>query len=228
MTRITLAPAAAGNSASVRRSQPDFSFESDAIAQGFAFIAGVDEVGRGPLAGPVTAAAVVLDRDNIPEGLNDSKKLTAARRATLAERIMAECDWSVAHVEVADIDRLNILQASHLAMIRAVAGLRRAPCMALIDGNRLPGGLTVPALAVVGGDGRCVSIAAASIVAKVLRDRIMVDLAQQHPGYGWEANAGYPTPAHRQALLDFGVTPHHRRSFRPVHNILCKDGTPTD
>ncbi|MCF3973394.1 ribonuclease HII [Paracoccus salsus] len=202
---------------------PDYSFETLALARGARFVAGVDEVGRGPLAGPVSAAAVVLDPANIPDGLNDSKKLTAARRERLADWIMVHCDWSVAHVGVADIDRLNIYHAAHLAMCRAVAGLRLPPCHVLVDGNRVPRDMGLSAEAVVRGDARCLTIAAASILAKVLRDRIMVDLAQQHPGYGWAANAGYPTPAHKRALLDLGITPHHRRSFAPVHNILCKD-----
>lgn len=201
---------------------PDYSVETLAMAGGARRVAGVDEAGRGPLAGPVTAAAVVLDPQNIPDGLNDSKKLTAARRDALAAWIMAHCDWSVAHVDPVKIDALNILRASHVAMCRALAGLRQPPCHVLIDGNMLPRDLTLPAQAVVKGDARCLSIAAASIVAKVLRDRIMVDLAQQHPGYGWDVNAGYPTPGHKRALLDLGITPHHRRSFRPVHNILCK------
>ncbi|ATQ54799.1 ribonuclease HII [Paracoccus yeei] len=203
-------------------SGPDYTLEEDAILRGARHVAGVDEVGRGPLAGPVTAAAVILDIRCIPDGLDDSKKLTPSRRALLAEAIMARCDWAVAHASVEEIDRLNILRASHLAMCRALAGLRRRPCVALIDGNMLPRDLDLPGQAVVGGDARCLSIAAASIIAKVFRDRIMVDLAQQHPGYGWDVNAGYPTPAHRQALLDLGITPYHRRSFAPVHNILCK------
>ena len=203
-------------------SGPDYPLELDAILRGARHVAGVDEVGRGPLAGPVTAAAVILDIRCIPDGLDDSKKLTPSRRALLAEAIMARCDWAVAHASVEEIDRLNILRASHLAMCRALAGLRRRPCVALIDGNMLPRDLDLPGQAVVGGDARCLSIAAASIIAKVFRDRIMVDLAQQHPGYGWDVNAGYPTPAHRQALLDLGITPYHRRSFAPVHNILCK------
>ncbi|AUH33625.1 ribonuclease HII [Paracoccus tegillarcae] len=207
---------------------PDFSFEAAAIARGARHVAGVDEVGRGPLAGPVTAAAVVLDPENIPEGLNDSKKLNAARREALAVWVMANCDWSVAHVDVDEIDRMNIYHASHLAMCRAVAGLRAAPCHVLVDGNRVPRDLAVPSEPVLKGDARCLTIAAASIVAKVLRDRIMEDLAQQYPGYGWEANAGYPTPAHKKALLDIGVTPHHRRSFKPVHNILCRDEIASD
>ena len=204
---------------------PDYSFELAARAKGARVIAGVDEVGRGPLAGPVTAAAVVLNPGNIPEGLNDSKKLTPARREILGRQIMQQCEWSVVHVSVEEIDRLNIYHASHLAMCRAVSGLRQPPDHVLVDGNRIPRDLTVPAEAIVKGDARSLSIAAASIVAKLLRDCIMVDLAQQHPGYGWEMNAGYPTPAHKRALLDLGATPHHRRSFRPVHNILCKDGT---
>ncbi|MEF9603216.1 ribonuclease HII, partial [Paracoccus sp. PXZ] len=181
--------------------------------------------GRGPLAGPVTAAAVILDAACIPDGLNDSKKLSAKRRETLAELIMARCDWAVGHASVEEIDRLNILRASHLAMCRAIAGLRQRPCLVLVDGNMLPRELDLPGQAVVGGDARCLSIAAASILAKLLRDRIMVDLAQQHPGYGWDVTAGYPTPAHRRALLDLGVTPYHRRSFAPVYKILCKEET---
>jgi ribonuclease HII len=129
----------------------------------------------------------------------------------------------VAEASVAEIDALNILQASHLAMCRAIAGLLRAPDHVLVDGNRLPKALAISAEAVVKGDGRSVSIAAASILAKEARDRLMVDLAQQYPGYGWEKNAGYPTPDHRKALLNLGVTPVHRRSFKPIHNILCQD-----
>ena len=207
---------------------PDLSFENAARARGARLIAGVDEAGRGPLAGPVTAAAVILPDGVLPLGLDDSKKLTAARREALGEWIMAHCDWSVAHVDVAEIDALNIYHASHAAMCRALAGLRQRPCIALIDGNRLPADLACPGEAIVKGDGRSLSIAAASILAKLMRDRIMVDLAQQHPGYGWEVNAGYPTPGHKQALLDLGVTPHHRRSFAPVHNILCKARSVSD
>ncbi|WP_127901511.1 ribonuclease HII [Solirhodobacter olei] len=201
---------------------PDYAFEAAAQARGAARVAGVDEVGRGPLAGPVTAAAVVLDPARIPEGLRDSKALSAARRAALAEEIAAVAEVSIAHASVAEIDALNILRASHLAMERAVAGLAGPPDHVLIDGNLIPRGLTLPAEAVVKGDARVLSIAAASIVAKVARDAIMVDLAQQHPGYGWERNAGYPSKQHREALQDLGVTPHHRRSFAPVHKMLCK------
>ena len=205
-------------------SGPDLSFETAARSRGARIIAGVDEVGRGPLAGPVTAAAVILPDGPLPDGLNDSKRLTAARRAALAAWIEAHCDYAVVHVPVEEIDRINILRASHVAMCRALERLRQRPCLALIDGNLMPRGLGCPGQTIVKGDAVSLSIAAASILAKVARDRLMVDLAQQHPGYGWETNAGYPTEAHRQALLDLGVTPHHRRSFAPVHNILCKDG----
>ena len=202
---------------------PDFQHETEALAAGARRVVGGDEVGRGPLAGPVTAAAVRLDPARIPDGLADSKALTAARREALFDEIMALAEVSVAHASVEEIDTLNILRASHLAMERAVAGL--GADHALIDGNLIPRGLACPATAIVKGDARCLSIAAASIVAKVTRDRIMVDLAQQHPGYGWEANAGYPTAAHLKALQILGVTPWHRRSFRPVHNILYQENS---
>jgi ribonuclease HII len=204
---------------------PDYSFESAAHLRGLTRVCGIDEVGRGPLAGPVTAAAVVLDPARIPQGLRDSKTLTLARREALAAELAEVAEVSIAHATVEEIDRINILQASLLAMERAVAGLRLAPAYCLIDGNKIPVGLKGRAEAIVKGDARSLSIAAASIVAKVARDRIMVDLAQQHPGYGWETNAGYPSPAHKQALLDLGVTPWHRRSFKPVHNILYQDNS---
>ena len=200
------------------RTVPDFSHETLALSQGALHVVGVDEVGRGPLAGPVTAAAVRLDPARIPAGLRDSKQLTAARREALFPEIMACAEVSIAHATVEEIDSLNILRASHLAMERAVATIR--PDHALIDGNLIPRGLVCTATCIVKGDAVCLSIAAASIVAKVTRDRIMVDLAQQHPGYGWERNAGYPTTEHLLALRNLGVTPVHRRSFAPVHNIL--------
>lgn len=198
---------------------PDFSLEQSLFARGALRVAGVDEVGRGPLAGPVTAAAVILDPTRIPPGLNDSKKLTAKRRAALEPLIFDAAEVSIAHASVAEIDELNILRASHLAMERALKGLGRVD-HALIDGNQLPRGLTCPADTIVKGDSRSVSIAAASIVAKICRDRIMVELAQQFPGYGWETNAGYGSKSHISALQNLGVTPHHRRSFKPVHNML--------
>jgi len=198
---------------------PDYSFETDLTATGALRIAGVDEVGRGPLAGPVTAAAVILDPAKIPAGLNDSKALTAKRRAVLEPLIFASAEVSIAHATVAEIDDLNILRASHLAMERAVAGLGHVD-HALIDGNMTPRDLTCPATTIIKGDARSVSIAAASIVAKICRDRIMVELAQQYPGYGWETNAGYGSKSHISALQNIGVTPHHRRSFKPVYNML--------
>jgi ribonuclease HII len=203
----------------VARQVADYSFE---LAAGGS-VAGVDEVGRGPLAGPVTAAAVILNPANIPQGLADSKTLSAARRQALFGAIMDCAQVSVAHASVQEIDEMNILRASHLAMVRALAGLPRAPDHALIDGNLIPKGLTLPATAIVKGDAKSLSIAAASIIAKVTRDALMVDLAQQFPHYGWDQNAGYPTAAHLSALHIHGVTPWHRRSFRPVHNILYQE-----
>ena len=201
----------------------DFRYEAAAIARGHGLIAGVDEAGRGPLAGPVIAAAVILDTAHIPVGLADSKTLSAPRRAALFARIIAMAEISVGAASVEEIDTMNILRASHLAMERAVLGLARRPDHLLIDGNLIPAGLRTRAEAIVKGDAKSLSIAAASIVAKVTRDWIMVDLAQQYPGYGWEVNAGYPVPAHLRALLDLGITAVHRRSFRPVHNILYQD-----
>lgn len=202
--------------------KPDFSFETAALAAGATRVAGVDEVGRGPLSGPVVAAAVRLDPARLPEGLNDSKKLSAARREALFAILMQSAEVAIGAASVAEIDSLNILRASHLAMLRAIAGLSPPPDHLLIDGNALPRDLTIRAETIVRGDARALSVAAASIVAKVWRDRIMVDLAQQHPGYGWERNAGYPTQEHLAAVRNLGVTPHHRRSFKPVHNILCQ------
>ncbi len=201
---------------------PDFTYEQAALDAGHDTIIGVDEVGRGPLAGPVTAAAVILDPANIPEGLDDSKKLSAKRRDVLSAQIHASARVSIAHVDVQQIDQMNILQAAHLAMVQAVAGLG-ATGFVLVDGNLLPKGLDLPAQAVIKGDSKSLSIAAASIVAKAARDAIMADLADQFPGYGWEKNAGYPSAAHKAALLRLGVTPHHRRSFKPIHNILYQE-----
>lgn len=202
---------------------PDFSLERALIAAGHSRIAGVDEVGRGPLAGPVVAAAVILDADAIPPGLNDSKKLSARARAALDRLIWAGAEVSIAEASVAEIDAMNILRASHLAMVRALNGLARPSGFALIDGNMMPRDMPCPGQCVIKGDGRSVSIAAASIVAKIRRDLGMVALAQHHPGYGWERNAGYGTAAHLEGLTTLGVTPHHRRSFKPVHNILYQD-----
>ncbi|WP_022702300.1 ribonuclease HII [Pseudorhodobacter ferrugineus] len=207
----------------MKQSAPDDRYEIAARNRGALCIAGVDEVGRGPLAGPVTACAVRLLPGRVPAGLNDSKALTARRREALFDAIMDMAEVSVAHASVEEIDALNILRASHLAMVRALQGLPTAPDYALIDGNMMPREMPCAGEAIIKGDAQSLSIAAASIVAKVTRDRIMVDLAQQHPGYGWDRNAGYPTKEHQLALLNLGVTAHHRRSFKPIHNILYQD-----
>jgi ribonuclease HII len=183
---------------------------------------GVDEAGRGPLAGPVVAAAVILPGGWVPEGLDDSKRLTARARERLDRLIRDRAVWGLGAASVAEIDARNIREAAHLAMRRAFAALGVVPARALIDGNALPGPLPCPAEAVVGGDALVAEIAAASILAKVARDRIMARLDARWPGYGWAANAGYGTAAHLDALRRLGVTPHHRRGFRPVHNILCR------
>ncbi len=197
--------------------------EESLWARGYSCVAGVDEVGRGPLAGPVVAAAVVLNRASIPEGLNDSKKLTAKRRGLLTPLLRQSAQVGLGVASVEEIDALNILQASLLAMRRAVADLPVVPDHLLIDGNRLPVDLPCPATPVVGGDGRSPSIAAASIVAKSWRDDVMKEAATQFPGYGWETNAGYPTKCHKSALRDLGATPFHRRSFAPVRDILWQE-----
>ncbi len=183
-------------------------------------VAGVDEVGRGPLAGPVVTAAVILDPHRPIAGLADSKVLSEKRREALFEAIRekALC-WAIGRCEVDEIDQLNILQATMLAMQRAVAGLNPAPHHALIDGNRCPA-LSCSAEAVVGGDGTVAVISAASILAKVTRDREMVVLDRLYPGYGLAGHKGYPTKAHMQALSELGVTPIHRRSFAPVRRAL--------
>jgi ribonuclease HII len=202
---------------------PEFDAEKRAHASGFRQVAGVDEAGRGPLAGPVVAAAVILDPADIPAGLADSKTLGVARRVALAAEIRARARFAIGQASVDEIDRVNILQASHLAMRRALAALDPVPDLALIDGNQMPGELRCPAETLVRGDASCLSIAAASILAKVARDAIMANLASHFPFYGWESNAGYAVPAHLAALQRWGVTPHHRRSFAPVRNILCEE-----
>lgn len=183
-------------------------------------VCGVDEVGRGPLAGPVVAAAVILDPGRPVVGLADSKKLSERRREHLYEEILDRAlAWSLGRAEVAEIDALNILQASLLAMQRAVIGLRPAPGHALVDGNRLPQ-LPCPARAIVGGDACEPCISAASILAKVVRDREMVALDALYPGYGLAQHKGYPTRAHLQALQSLGVSIIHRRSFGPVRRLI--------
>ena len=183
-------------------------------------VAGVDEVGRGPLCGPVVTAAVILDPARPIQGLNDSKKLTEARREALFDEIQEKAlAWCIARAEVHEIDRLNILHATMLAMQRAVEGLSVTPKLALIDGNRCPK-LAVPSAPVIGGDAQVPAIAAASILAKVSRDREMQALDLIYPGYGLAAHKGYPTPAHLEALQRLGPTLIHRQSFAPVRNLL--------
>ena len=185
-------------------------------------IAGVDEVGRGPLAGPVVTAAVVLPEGFDLPGLNDSKKLSAARRETLSEAIRDQAlAWSFGEATVAEIDELNILHATMLAMQRAVSDLSLTPQQVLVDGNRTPE-FGIPARAIVGGDGLEPAISAASIIAKVRRDKLMQDYAELYPYYGFEKNSGYPTKQHREALLEHGITPIHRRSYAPVRAALEK------
>lgn len=190
------------------------------FATGTRLVAGVDEVGRGPLAGPVVAAAVILDPDRPVDGLADSKQLSGARREELAARIRdSALAWALGRAEVEEIDRINILQASLLAMQRAVAALQPAAEFALVDGNRLPV-LDCAAEAVIQGDSRVAVISAASILAKVARDREMIRLDATYPGYGFAKHKGYPTRAHMQALRRQGVCEIHRRSFRPVRRVL--------
>lgn len=182
-------------------------------------VCGIDEAGRGPLAGPVVAAAVILDPDAPIAGLDDSKKLTEKRRHLLAEEIRARAlAWCVAEASPAEIDRLNILQATFLAMQRAVAGLSLRPARAVVDGNRCPK-LEIPVEAVVRGDGRVAAIAAASILAKTVRDAGMLEVHRQYPQYGFDRHMGYPTPAHLAALQAHGPCPLHRRSFAPVAQL---------
>ncbi len=194
---------------------PDLSLE--ARARGLA--AGIDEAGRGPWAGPVVAAAVVLDPASLPEGIDDSKKLSRARREALFAALSLSARVGLGAASVPEIERLNILGATLLAMSRALARLGLVPALALIDGNQAPE-LPCPALTVVRGDSRSLSIAAASIVAKVSRDRLMARLGRAHPGFGWERNAGYGTLEHRAALERLGVTRHHRKTFAPIRKIL--------
>ena len=201
------------------RIMPDYALENAAGG----VVAGVDEAGRGPWAGPVVAGAAILDLSKMPAvlvaKLDDSKRISAATRELLFAGLQASATTSVGIASVAEIDRLNILAATMLAMQRAVAGLSLSPDLVLVDGNRSPV-LDYPVQTVVKGDSRSFSIAAASIMAKVTRDRMMAKLAREFPGYGWETNQGYGTAAHRDGLDRLGVTVHHRRSFKPVASRL--------
>jgi len=197
------------------QSVPDFAHEARLRARGFELVAGVDEVGRGPLAGPVVAAAVILDPDHLPDGLNDSKKLTASVRERLFTEIMRHAHVAIASIPAARIDVINIRQATFEAMAGAVNGLAVRADFALIDGRDVPP-LPCPAEALIGGDRRSLSIAAASIIAKVTRDRMMTLLAQTYPDYGFEKHMGYGTAKHLEALALHGPTPLHRMSFAPL------------
>jgi len=186
-------------------------------------VAGVDEVGRGPLAGPVVAAAVILPDDRIIGGLADSKALSARRRQEIAAVLHQDALVSIAEATVEEIDRINILHAAMLAMSRAIAALSTPAAAVLVDGNRMPPDLAMPGEAVVKGDAKVAAIAAASIVAKVHRDALMSELAETYPGYGFERHAGYPTRQHRQALAALGPCPVHRRSFQPVRDLIVQE-----
>ncbi|MBA2590597.1 MAG: ribonuclease HII [Alphaproteobacteria bacterium] len=199
---------------------PHYIYESRLLKTMPGPVCGVDEAGRGPLAGPVVAAAVILERGRIPKGLNDSKQLDEETREELYPRIMEMAvAVGVGQASVDEIDLVNIRQATHLAMARAVRSLSIAAEFALVDGNDAPA-LPCKCDTLVKGDGRSVSIAAASIIAKVTRDRLMARLHDEHPGYNWKSNKGYGTPDHYSGLRLHGVTVHHRRSFAPVRQIL--------
>jgi ribonuclease HII len=201
--------------------RPTFARERRAMARGLLPVAGCDEAGRGPLAGPVVAAAVILDPKRVPRGLNDSKKLTPEEREALYERILATAQVAVAFGSTARIDRDNIRQASLWALSRAVAALPTRPRLVFVDGcDRIMVPTECECRSVIGGDGLVASIAAASIVAKVTRDRLMIRLGAAHPGYGFERHMGYSVPEHFSALERLGPTPHHRRSFAPVAAAL--------
>ncbi|MFO0995626.1 MAG: ribonuclease HII [Alphaproteobacteria bacterium] len=202
---------------------PDFSHERKTSG----IVIGIDEAGRGPWAGPVMAAAVLLDRERLSpllrDGLADSKTLSRERRSVLFEALLREARFGIGAASVEEIDRHNILKATFRAMARAVRALGIRPDLALVDGNRAPP-LPCPVETIIKGDSLSLSIAAASIIAKVTRDRLMDSLARRYPGFGWERNAGYGTAEHQAALDRFGVTPHHRRSFAPIAQHLVVSG----
>lgn len=198
---------------------PDFSFEKEAIAKGYKFICGVDEAGRGPLAGPVCAAAVILPEDCEIEGLNDSKKISEKKRELLFDVIIEKAlAYSIAFGSVKEIEEYNILEATYIAMNRAINGLNIKPDFALIDGNRVPKGIGIPCETIVKGDAKSCSIAAASILAKVTRDRLMLEYDKKYPEYLFSAHKGYGTKAHYEAIKQHGVCEIHRLSF--LKNVL--------
>lgn len=202
-----------------KKFSPDFSFETVHLKAGHKLVAGVDEAGRGPWAGPVVAAAVILDVKNIPDGLNDSKKLTEAKREMLFEKIQATAKVGVGIVSSKEIDKINILQATMKAMAQALNELPHQPTIALIDGNKAPP-VQIPCETIKKGDARSLSIAAASIIAKVTRDRMMKELDNQYPGYQFARHKGYGTAIHASALEKLGLCPQHRASFAPIRALL--------
>ena len=210
-------------SKSITASGPNFSFEKEAMAAGHSLIAGVDEVGRGPLAGPVVTAAVILKKGHIPEGLNDSKKLTEKRREILFEKIFASAEVAISSVSAERIDQMNIRAATLYAMVEAVEALNQQPTFVLIDGRDFPPSLKQPAKAIIKGDAHSLSIAAASIVAKVTRDRLMVRANTFYPGYHFDRHKGYGSKARRDAIVELGPCPLHRRSFQPIKSMVAGD-----
>ena len=205
-------------------SQPDLTYENTFAGNisGTDNIAGVDEAGRGPWAGPVVAAAVILPSGGIPNGLNDSKKLSKKKRAELFTLINETCHVGIGIAEVEEIDQINILQASLLAMRRAVDDLNLKPDACLVDGNKDPE-IGIPTKCIIKGDAKSLSIAAASIIAKVSRDKIMAELSHKYPDYDWQQNAGYGVPKHIEALRLVGISPHHRKSFAPIRKLLDEE-----
>ncbi|WP_078707131.1 ribonuclease HII [Consotaella salsifontis] len=215
------APKSAAQKGTARRAAlsskgPDYSIEEERLGRGARLVAGVDEAGRGPLAGPVVAAAVVLDPKRVPTGINDSKKLTAEARTALFAEILAVAHVSFASASAVEIDRYNIRGATLLAMTRALNALPEVPCHVLVDGKDVPRPLASRGTAVVGGDARCLSIAAASIVAKAVRDSMMRRACAVYPGYGFSRHMGYGTAEHLEAIRDLGPCPLHRMTFRPL------------
>jgi ribonuclease HII len=208
---------------------PDLKFEMRRRAGGYALIAGIDEAGRGPLAGPVSAAAVILPDDFTHDILNDSKKLTEKRREALYGELTSRDDvlWSLAYAEVEEIEQINILKATHLAMARAAQTLGKKPDFCLIDGLPVPQ-FPLPSEGIVKGDGKSLSIAAASIIAKVSRDRLMLEYAERYPEYGFEKHKGYGTKQHLAALVEHGPCPIHRKTFAPVANLIAQMNLPLE
>lgn len=198
---------------------PNLKLERKHAAQFDGLLAGVDEAGRGPWAGPVVTAAVILDYDRLPEGLNDSKKLTEAKRELLFAEIMASAQVGIGSASAATIDVRNIRAATLSAMVRAVKALPDAPRMVMVDGKDVPPGLGIDGQSLIKGDGRCLAIAAASIIAKVLRDRMMVQADAAFPGYGFAVHKGYGVPRHQAALLELGPCALHRQSFKPIRDL---------